>query len=328
MPVEITMPQLSDTMTEGTVVKWLKKEGDKVKAGEVIAEVETDKATMEMEAFEGGTLAHIAAAEGAKVAVGAVMAVLASSKEKVDDIKKQQGGATGKSEAKRPEPVAATAGAAPAADPAKHHTLVHASNSEMREPGEVQLHGATRQAIDTAPKKTGSNGSGNGETRIKASPLARRIASDKGVDLAHVTGSGPNGRIVRNDVIDFQPSARAASAPRGEAASQRVARGSKEVIALTKIRQVIAQRLQQSKQQLPHFYETIDIDVESLSSLREKLNKQLEKEKIRVSLSDFVNKAIASSLLHHPALNAHFSGQKNEITRFGDVNLGIAVALL
>lgn len=363
MPVEITMPQLSDTMTEGTVVKWLKKEGEKVKAGEVIAEVETDKATMEMEAFEGGTLAHIAAAEGAKVAVGATMAVLATGKEDPAALKKEHSAGAAKSEAKQSVPTQdAKSEKEPAAQPlapsrsedqskpevkesakpqsaestkpervavgsgtsSSGGTFEHASNSEMHEPDENDSHGATRQDIDTTPKQLRSNGNG----RTKASPLARRIATDKGIDLGDVKGSGPNGRIVQKDVEKFTPLARSASAARGtEPAPQRLARGSKEVITLTKMRTVIAQRLQQSKQQLPHFYETIDIDVESLTSLREKLNKQLEKEKIRVSLSDFINKAIASSLLHHPGLNAHFSGQKNEITRFGDVNLGIAVAL-
>jgi pyruvate dehydrogenase E2 component (dihydrolipoamide acetyltransferase) len=290
---------------------------------------------MEMEAFEGGTIAHIAAGEGAKVPVGAVMAVLATGKEKVEEIKKKSANASAQSakseeapkkkqarsdQAQEPEPVAASAGSAPSGGGAKHHSIIHASNSEMREPDEVQLHGATRQPIDTTPKKRGSNGSGDGDTRLKASPLARRIAGEKGIDLARVPGSGPNGRIIRADVESFKPS------PAGGSPRQ-MARGSKEVIALTKIRTVIAQRLQQSKQNLPHFYETIDIDVEALSSLREKLNKRLEKEKIRVSISDFVNKSIASALLKHPALNAHFNGQKNEITRFGDVNLGIAVAL-
>jgi len=336
MSVEITMPQLSDTMTEGTVVKWLKKEGDKVKAGDVIAEVETDKATMEMESFEGGTIAHIAIAEGEKVPVGGVMAVLAIGKEAVADVKKQSGNAAAKSEtkpskpadkadakveekvelkqsAKKPE-VVAVGGGSP------DHSLERASNSEIHEADDNQAHGATRQSIDTTPSNLR-----NGNGRIKVSPLARRMAADKGIDLKEVRGSGPNGRIIQKDIEGFTPTAKSAAS--AAPLPSRVGKGSTEVITLTKMRTVIAQRLQQSKQNLPHFYETIDIDVEALTSLREKLNKQLEKEKIKTSISDFVNKAIASSLVQHPGLNAHFNSQKNEITRFGDVNLGIAVAL-
>lgn len=338
MPVEISMPQLSDTMTEGTVVKWLKKEGDKVKSGEVIAEVETDKATMEMEAFEGGTIAHIAVGEGEKVAVGGIMAVLAAGKEDPAEVKKNAGGAsTAKTAAPAPEkkearPQAAKQEKSEQKQPAKKQepvtvgasssnaSMEDASNSEVHEPDEQHAHGATRQSIDTTPEQLRSGGNG----RLKASPLARRIAADKGIDLKQVKGTGPNGRITQRDVEGYAPSGRSAGAG---VPPERVARGSKEIIQLSKMRTVIAQRLQQSKQNLPHFYETVDIDVESLTSLREKLNKQLEQQKIKTSISDFVNKAIAASLLQHPGLNAHFNGQKNEITRFGDVNLGIAVAL-
>lgn len=339
MPVEITMPQLSDTMTEGTVVKWVKNEGDQVKAGDVIAEVETDKATMEMEAFEGGTIAHIAVPEGEKVAVGGIMAVLATGKEAAADIKKSAGNGAPKAEAKQPEPAAKAEAKVegtveakqPATKPApvavaagtSDHSMERASSSEIHEADDNHNHGATRQSIDTTPSNLR-----NGNGRIKASPLARRIAEDKGIDLKDVRGSGPNGRIVQKDIEAYTPSARPVSSGRDAAPlPSRVAKGSKEVITLTKMRTVIAQRLQQSKQNLPHFYETIDIDVESLTSLREKLNKQFEKEKIKTSISDFVNKAVASSLVQHPGLNAHFNSQKNEIARFGDVNLGIAVAL-
>ena len=175
MPVEITMPQLSDTMTEGTVVKWLRKEGDKVKAGEVIAEVETDKATMEMESFEGGTIAHIAAPEGTKVAVGQAIAILASSKENVADVKKQVAGgapAPAKSQptqvqvekvqqpAPRKEAAMAAAGGAT--------TFAQASHGEMHEPDTNKLHGATREDISTEPHQEDVPDDG----RIRVSPLS------------------------------------------------------------------------------------------------------------------------------------------------------------
>ncbi|MBC8106982.1 MAG: 2-oxo acid dehydrogenase subunit E2 [Anaerolineae bacterium] len=345
------MPQLSDTMTEGTVVKWLKKEGDKVKEGEIIAEVETDKATMEWEATDSGTLAVIVAKEGDKVKVGGAIAVLATGSEDPKTVKseyqsKPRAEARGSSTA---EPASApqgastsdaeTAGVDPIAD-GRAQSRQELTQTQPTETSE-QL---SRSATAVAEMPRGGSGNGHGpQDRVRVSPLARRLAEERGVDLTQLTGSGPGGRIVQNDVIAFaegkksqpttgtpmtsavgqsaKPSAPAVQPP------QRVASGEKQVIPLNKMRQTIALRLQQSKQQIPHFYETIDADVESISNVREKLNQQLESQKIRLSISDFVNKAIVSALTLHPAVNAHFNAQKNEITRFGDVNLGIAVAV-
>ena len=338
MPVEITMPQLSDTMSEGTVVKWLKKEGDKVRAGEVIAEVETDKATMEMEAFEGGTLAHIAAPEGTKVAVGQPIAFLAGGNENAAEVKKQAAGQ--KAEARAPaETVTAAAGAgAPG-----NKSFTRASNEEMREPDESRAHGATREDISTEPHQEEAPDDG----RLRVSPLARRIAREHGLELSRLKGSGPGGRIVKQDVLDAidkgegrgeievakPQAARQAVEARPLQPEQlpvavmphRVAAGATEIIPLTKMREVIARRLQQSKQTIPHFYETVDIDVEELTKLRARLNEQFKHQNIKLSLGDLIAKAIATALVEHPALNAHFNGK--EITRYGDVNLGMAVAL-
>ena len=380
MPVQITMPQLSDTMTEGTVVKWHKKEGDKVKQGEELVDVETDKATMPFEAAESGTLAHVAVREGEKVPVGALIAVLATSKENTGDVKKQQaaGGAAKQSAAApgagasnqtragagsqsnaaaAPKAAAAKGGAGagrvppPGAQGGAVATMESASMSEVHEPDEVG-HGATREAATAVPPLPGAqggqsngagagsdgNGSGNGR-RIFASPLARRIAADKGVDLGQLSGmgSGPGGRIVQADVLAFaerKPAGTgaggsAAKAPSGPVAElpQRVASGQKQVIPMTKMRAAIAAALQRSKQQIPHFYETIDVDVEALSDLRGKLNERLKAENVRLSLADFINKAICAALVAHPTVNATFDEKKNEITRHGDVNLGIAVAI-
>jgi pyruvate dehydrogenase E2 component (dihydrolipoamide acetyltransferase) len=178
------------------------------------------------------------------------------------------------------------------------------------------------------------SGNGNGH-RIHVSPLAKRIAADKGVDLSRVRGSGPGGRIVQRDVLEFaekpQAAAPAESSKPAAAAAQaaplatRVARGESEQIPLTKMRTAIANALQKSKQTIPHFYVTIDVDVEELSNLRVRLNKQLEAQGVKVSLNDFVSKAVCTALLQHPALNAHFGD--NQITRFGDVHLGIAVSI-
>jgi pyruvate dehydrogenase E2 component (dihydrolipoamide acetyltransferase) len=338
MPTEITMPQQSDTMTEGTVVKWRKKEGDKVKQGEVVAEIETDKAVMEMEAFEAGTLAAILTPEGQKVSVGAAIAILATGKENAAEVKKQYAGGAGKSAAGSPLAAATTAAAtkasasvsagsrAPAAKSSGQSsavgTLEAASNSEVHEPATIG-HGATRSPATPVPPMPAN---GNGD-RIVASPLARRIAADKGIDLHQVKGTGPGGRIVQNDVLSLstpQPSTPGAERSAAPDSPQR-APGQTQVIPMTKMRSAIAAALQRSKQQIPHFYETIDIDVEEISSLRARLNEQLKAQNVKLSLADFIARAVCVALIRNPAVNATFDG--TNITRHSDVHLGIAVAV-
>jgi pyruvate dehydrogenase E2 component (dihydrolipoamide acetyltransferase) len=326
-------------------VKWLKKEGDQVKAGEMIAEIETDKAVMEMEAFEGGTLAAVLAKQGEKVPVGGVIAVLAAKGEDVSEIKKKYAAgvkAPVKPPAQQKQPVAAGAGGGsstgrPSSQPAPS-TQVGPSDAlntaELKEPDGIQGHGATREKahpVPALPSHGAGDGNGHGE-RVSISPLARRIAQEKGVDLSQIEGTGPGGRIVQKDVLDFveKGGARAGRAPAAQptaALPSRVASGQTEKVPLTKMRQAIAAALQRSKQNVPHFYETMDIDVEELTQLRERLNARLEKEKVRLSIGDFVTKAVAAALKRHPALNATFDPQNNEVTRHGDVHLGIAVAL-
>jgi pyruvate dehydrogenase E2 component (dihydrolipoamide acetyltransferase) len=317
MPAEITMPQLSDTMTEGTIVKWLKKEGDKIKSGDVVAEVETDKATMEMEAFEGGTLAYLAAKEGEKVPVGKPLAVLATGDEKPAEIKEQYASGAGQN--------TANAGQAPAATADKSHAAP-AGKEAQAAPASV--------AVAAPPAHHSQNGHDGADeaSRIRISPLARRIAAERGIDLKTVTGSGPNGRIVQQDILDYQPP-KPAAAPGGAKRSgpppidlsPKIPAGQTQAIPLTKMRAVIAQRLQQSKQMIPHYYETIDIDMQDLSNLRAQMNRALESQGVRLSLGDLIAKAVSHALLVHPALNAHF--KDDTIIRHGDVNLGMAVAL-
>jgi pyruvate dehydrogenase E2 component (dihydrolipoamide acetyltransferase) len=331
MPVEINMPQLSDTMTEGTVVKWRKQEGEKIKEGEIVAEIETDKAVMESESFASGTVAAILVPEGQKAPVGAVIAVVATGKESPAEVKKQY--AAG---ASKPPPAAAstpskqsTAAAgqrapAPTATPqgGSVATLEGASRGEVHEPESVG-HGATRSPAEAVPPVHHDGGNGHGD-RVFASPLARRIALDKGIDLHELRGSGPNGRIVQKDVLSFLE--QSPSKPRAErSAAPDVAPRQTQVIPLNKMRAAIAAALQRSKQQIPHFYETIDIDMEDLSSLRARLNDQLKDQNVKLSLADFITKAVASALLRHPAVNSTFDG--TNITRHADVHMGIAVAV-
>ncbi len=313
MPAEMTMPQLSDTMTEGTLVKWLKKEGDKVKAGEEVAEIETDKATMPMEAFDAGVLAYVALTEGQTGPVGALVGVIATVGEKPEEIKQKyaSGSAPRRGEA---------AGSAPAATPAAKESASGSATAT-----------ATIAAPPAKPESPVSPPSApaaiaNGQTgRVKASPLARKIAADQGVDLNQLTGTGPGGRIVQADVLSAKTTPQASATPPRSGRIDAVGTGKTQSIPLTQMRTTIAKHLQQSKQTIPHFYESIDIDVEAASALRAMLNKQLEPEKIRLSLGDFVAKAVAVALLRHPGLNAHFTG--TEIIRHGSVNLGMAVAL-
>ena len=387
MPFEITMPQLSDTMTEGTLVKWLKAEGDAVAEGEMVAEVETDKATMEMEAGdEAGTLAAVLAGEGDKVAVGDAIGVLALKGEDAAAIKRQyaKGGKSGAkadatSDAKPlAEPASAGgsagtsgSGQAPATTADKADAAPAGKEADVEKAGVNPTGGATatmtgdeggtpnggggverHQAnadyggpnrLDmpmpvAADDHSESNGNGAAGGRIIASPLAKKIAADKGVDLASLTGTGPNGRIVQKDVLDFLDKPKPAPAPAAPPAAaekpatkpapvlpQRVATGQTERVELTKMRATIAQRLQQSKQTIPHFYEVVDIDMAATNALRATLNKSLEREKVRLSVGDLIAKAVATTLKAHPALNATFDG--TTVTRHGDVNLGMAVAL-
>jgi pyruvate dehydrogenase E2 component (dihydrolipoamide acetyltransferase) len=310
MPVEITMPQLSDTMSEGTVVKWLKKEGDKVKAGEIIAEIETDKATMEMESFEAGTLARIEAKEGTKVKVGARIALLAGAGENIDQVKSQG-------------PSVAGASQKPSAPPPQN----------IGEEGDEKNQGDHATATSKAPPTKSTTATTpippSSAERVRISPLARKMAEDRGIDLTKIKGSGPNNRIVQRDIegalAGGGESQKEAQGLESLGVPSRIATGQKQVIPLTKIRATIALRLQQSKQQIPHFYETIDIDVEEVMKMRASMNRALEKENLRLSLGDFIAKGVAVALQRNPALNAHLSA--NEITRFGDVHLGMAVAL-
>ena len=361
MPAEITMPQLSDTMTEGTVVKWLKKEGDKVKEGEIIVEIETDKATMEYESPESGTLAVLDVKEGDKVAVGKRIALIATGSEKPDELRKCGGGGGGgvggaatqakpapTPEPKAPQPAgsgpkrASGSGSASGEDKESDHRRLDEERTQARR-DQTEM-GTHPELPQTAVAVLDAPGDGK---RVKVSPLARRIAEQNNIDLSQLQGSGPNGRIVQKDVEAFlgqpggrtrdeskslrpeqvpvlaqrEPTAKAA----GLALPARVGFGKTEQVALTKMRSVIAQRLQQSKQQVPHFYETVDIDMEQVTQLRVRMNKSFESQNIRLSLNDFVIKSVAMALVENPALNSTFDGQT--VTRYGDVNLGLAVSL-
>ena len=309
---EITMPKLSDTMTEGTLITWKKKAGEKVSSGEVIAEVETDKATMEMEAFEDGVLVDLVP-EGTKVAVGEKIAVIEG-----------KGGAVPK------------AAGAPAAPPTEAKQPVPAMEREQASAGPET--DATMQ-----------NGQEQATTgRIKASPLAKKVAMAQGVPLGGLVGSGPGGRIVRKDVLAAAPSggqARvsppvtsaatvAASAPKPAAAPTaktpaapvRAGLPQKETrLPLSGMRKTIAERLLQSKTTIPHFYLHTEVDAAALTKLRAEINAAGEKDGTKVSVNDFILKATAAALARVPKVNASFAG--DAVVEFSSVNLAVAVAV-
>ncbi|MEQ1522409.1 MAG: pyruvate dehydrogenase complex dihydrolipoamide acetyltransferase [Aestuariivirga sp.] len=296
MPVQILMPALSPTMEKGKLAKWLKKEGDKVKSGDVLAEIETDKATMEVEAIDEGTLGKILVAEGTDdVLVNAPIAIILGEGEKLGDLPKAA-----------PAPAAKPA-AAPSAD-----------------------------AAPTAPTASAPQPKADG-SRIFASPLAKRIAKQKGIDLAALKGSGPHGRVVLKDVENAKPGAapavKSAGMPQGmsdEAVLKLFEPGSYDLVPHDGMRKTIARRLTESKQTVPHFYVSVDCVLENLLPLRERLNLQAPKDKDgkpawKVSVNDFIIKAMAMALMKVP--DANVSWTENAMVKHHHADVGVAVSI-
>jgi pyruvate dehydrogenase E2 component (dihydrolipoamide acetyltransferase) len=320
MPVEIKMPALSPTMEEGTLAKWLVKEGDTVKSGDLMAEIETDKATMEFEAVDEGTIGKILVAEGTdNVKVGTVIATLLADGESA-------GATTPAPAAKESEPKPS------AADPNK--TGSEAKPVE-RTPEQAEDHGNPEGGA--APKSAAAApvARQDGE-RVKASPLARRIAAEKSIDLATLQGSGPNGRIVRADLEGAKASAAApaasASAPAPSAAPAPAAAAKPAVIPdiphtaekLSNVRKTIARRLTESKQTVPHIYLTVDIRLDALLKLRADMNKGLEGRGVKLSVNDLLIKALAASLIQVPKCNVMFT--PDQLISFSRADISVAVS--
>ena len=298
MAIEIKMPALSPTMTTGTLAKWLVGEGDRVNSGDVIAEIETDKATMEVESVDDGVMAKIFVDAGTEnVAVGAVIAVLAEDGETASDVAK-----AGLQEPSSPVPV----------------TSVAAEAQDRAEP--VPVTAAPVRALP-APKSKSSD-----KQRIFASPLARRIAADRNIALEGITGSGPYGRILRRDVesaatapiVQTTP-ALAAATPAG--ATQQ---GDSYLVANSQMRKAIASRLQDSKQQAPHFYLTVDCVIDNLLEARKSLNAKAA-EGIKISVNDMIIRAAAMALIAVPEANASWEGENTRLFRHADIAMAVAI---
>ena len=294
----IEMPKLSDTMTVGTLIKWLKKEGDAVKAGDMLAEVETDKATMELESFFDGTLLKIFAPAGSQVALGAALCAIGKPGEKVDA-----------PPAAKPTPAAsAPAAAAP---------VVVAGAAG---PGPGSPSPATPTPVSAPVHKAGE--------RIKISPLAKKLAAEKKIDPTRVTGSGPGGRIVRADILAAEknpPTAKSGGtfaggvlAPKGPVQEERL-------VPVSTMRGIIAKRMLESTTQIPYVYLDIELDAAPLLALREQLNTGLEKEGVKLSVNDFILKASAEALRRVPAVNCSWEGA--HIRHHGAAHVAFAVAM-
>lgn len=332
MAIEVKMPRLSDTMEQGTVVRWAVKPGQKVKSGDVIADIETDKATMELQTFDDGTVADLAVAEGSTVKVGTIIMKLAEAGESVEAAKS-----------------AASSSPAPAAKAAAAGTATGSSKATaVAAPADrTNLAGATGSS-------NGSHGSSNGE-RVFASPLARKIAEESGVNLGSLHGSGPSGRIVRKDVEAAMGGGGIATGSGGKSAADR--RGTQEPakitnlsaggvpgfalpmndqplaarsIALSNMRATIAKRLVQSKATIPHYQVTVAVRMDALLALRTQLNEQLASQGVKLSVNDFLVRACGIAMHQHPHVNSRWTDNQSgnpSIDLLPNVNIGVAIAL-
>ncbi len=303
MSIEIFMPALSPTMEKGTLAKWLVKEGDTVESGDVIAEIETDKATMEVESIDDGTVAKILVGEGTDdVPVGQIIAVLAEEGEEVGDVD-----------------VSAPTAPAPVADAPKAEAVVPVAS------------------VATAPASVAVPASSS-DTRVKASPLAKRIAKQVGLDIMSVTGSGPHGRIIKRDVEAAMAAPQQAvpmadtpaSTPAPIAAVEAPTYGPHDDIPfreerLSGMRKTIAKRLTESKTTVPHFYLTIECELDNLLAQRKELNARMADEGVKLSVNDFIIRASALALKKVPAANVQFAGDKMYWYERADISVAVAV---
>lgn len=314
MATKVYMEALSPTMEEGRLISWLKAEGEEVQEGDVLAEVETDKATMELVARGSGQLRKVLLGEGDTADVGSVIAVIAGADENIDDLIPADAVAEQAPSAEKAPPAekVAAAGEAGAAVAAAGPT----------EPSQAQ------QAAQAAAPAGAAQPSGDGG-RIKASPVARRLAAESGVELGQIEGTGPGGRIIKRDIeaaLEAGPPVVAEeAAPAAPAPAAAVAAGEVREVPLTQMRKTIARRLTQSIGPIPHFFLTVEIDMSAAMEFRKRLNERLADEGVRVSPNDLVIRATAAALRKHPWVNASWSD--DAIRQYDVVHIGVAVAV-
>lgn len=304
----ILMPRLSDTMTEGVIAAWHKKVGDPVSKGDLLAEVETDKATMDLESYKDGTLLYIGTEKGGKLQVNDLMAIIGNQGENVDDLVKQHKGGGAPASASKEEAPKET----------KEATGETKADKEVKTPSGPNPEQASQPEREGTVGKgeQGATSSSEGD-RVKASPLAKKLASEKGIDIAKVSGSGDNGRVVKADVDNFKPSAgstQQTATPAGQV--------SFEEVPVSQMRKTIAKRLSESKFTSPEFYLTMNIDMDAAVMARTRIN---ETAKVKISFNDIVLKAVAVALKQHPKVNSSWLGDKIRVNHH--VNIGVAVAV-
>jgi len=329
MPIELKMPALSPTMEEGTLAKWLVKEGDEVKSGDILAEIETDKATMEFEAVDEGKIARILVPEGTDgVKVGAPIAIMAAEGEDAGKIPSPATGegkpsAAGRGEGSAPKPDQPV-GTPPAQVPVE-------TPPASATPADTPHPPTASQRVPPSPP------GGQGQERIKASPLARKLAQAQNIDLSSLQGSGPGGRIVRADV-DAAAGRAPAGAPAPAAQPTAAAPATHlvmpgpieqaiphEAIKLSNVRKTIARRLTESKQQIPHIYLTVDIQLDALLKLRGELNAGLASREVKLSVNDLLIKALALALIAVPECNVAFAG--DQMLKYSRADISVAVSV-
>lgn len=344
MPIELKMPALSPTMEEGTLAKWLVKVGDEVSSGDIMAEIETDKATMEFEAVDEGTIAAILIEEGAEnVAVGTVIAMLAEDGEDIGDVSAPASNASAApvvvSAAPAPTPAINTAAKdGPKATPTARRLAeiegVDLSNLSGTGPKGKITKGDVEAAMSAGGASVAAHSpAANSGARVIASPLAKRLAEEKGLDLSTITGSGPGGRIVKTDVENAKVSApaRVEAAPEGASTAAAISSGSPsdgdapfEAVKLNNVKKVVARRLTEAKQTVPHIYLTVDIHLDPLLNLRKQMNTELEADGIKLSVNDLIIKALARALTKVPSCNVSFQG--DVLHQYSRADISVAVA--
>jgi pyruvate dehydrogenase E2 component (dihydrolipoamide acetyltransferase) len=315
------MPKLSDTMDEGIILKWRKKEGESIKQGDILADIQSDKADMEQEAYDSGVVRKLFAKEGEGVKVGAPLAIIGTADEDIGGLL-TGGGAKAPSQAEAPAPSgdrvetpkSAPQAAAPALAGATLEPTTTSPAPKEQPAGSVQAKGTQQQsaaqpAAEAAPRES---------DRVKISPLARKLAEEKQIDLSQLSGTGPSGRIVKRDIESYVPAPQAASAPRPVA----FAAGETKEIPLSLMRKTIAKRLVESKVTAPHFYLTVEADMKEAIAFRASLNASGD---VKISYNDIIVKAAALALKKHPEVNSTFTPEK--IVQYGAVHVGVAVAI-
>ena len=293
----IRMPKMSDTMEEGVIASWLKKVGDEIKSGDILAEVETDKATMELESYDDGTLLHIGVKDGDSVPVDGVIAIIGEQGEDVNEILKD----------------------------------VDSDSSEVEEIKEIkeestpiekveEIKDDNKEIVITEPTKIVSELK---DERVKASPLAKKLANEKGIDISNISGSGDGGRIIRKDIENYKDVSTSSNEPIKEITLPKIhSEESFEELPVTQMRKTISKRLAESKFSAPHFYLTMEVDMENCIEGRKKIN---ESSDIKISFNDIILKACAVALRKHPMVNSSFLTDKIRINHH--VHIGVAVAV-